>query len=311
MSKTMRDVFLACALFTALAGVAVAQQSSPAQVSAPPLKVGSGDLIELTIYDNPDLSGHFRVDERGEIVVPLLGSVRVAGQTAAEIGRTIEKRYVEEAILPADRSYATVFISEYASQGITVSGEVKSPGLFPALGVRMLHDVMTAAGGVLITASSKVVITHKEDPDHPITVEYNPEALSPVIPQVQIFPGDSVMVPRAGLVYVLGNVMRPGAYVLGGRNSLTVEAAMALAGNTGKAASTKRVHLIRTQESGRKEDIILGVNLILQGKAPDVAMKDGDILYIPTSNTKLALQQAISSAIGIGTSVATYKTAYQ
>lgn len=253
MAKIKGKTAVLCILLLMLTDISPARQSRPAQVSIPPLTVGSGDLIEITIYDNPDLSGHFRVDEKGDIVAPLLGTVHVEGNSAEEIGKIIEKRYAEAEILPSDQDFASVFISEYATQGITVSGQVTAPGVFPALGVRTLHDVITAAGGIQITASSKVTITHKGDREHPITVDYNPDALPPVIPQVQVFPGDTITVPRAGVVYILGNVMRPGAYVLGGRAPLTVEAALALAWNTGNAATTKSVHLIRTIEGGAKK----------------------------------------------------------
>src|SRR5208283_3200032 len=148
------------------------------------------------------------------------------------------------------KAHATVFIAEYATQGILVNGEVKTPGLYPALGIRMFNDVMTAAGGVSAVASSKVIINRKSDPDHPITVDYNPEALTPVVPRIQIFPGDTITVPRAGIVYVLGRVNRPGGFVLDGRKALTVEAAMALAAGSGTAAAMNHVHLVRTLDDG-------------------------------------------------------------
>jgi polysaccharide export outer membrane protein len=311
MAKTIAFAAAISALLLVQAGAGLAQQSgNPTPDSVPPLRIGSGDLIEISVYDSPDLSGRFRVDEKGDITGPLLGLVHVEGETAEEVGTTVEQRYVDADILKPSKAHATVFIAEYASQGITVTGQVKTDGLVPALGVRMLNDVITAAGGVTPLASSKVIITRKGDPDHPITVDYNPEALTPVIPRVQIFPGDTVMVPRAGIVYVVGNVNRPGGFVLDGRRTLSVEEVMALAGGGGHAAAISRVHLVRTVEGGRKEDVILAVNLIYKGKAPDVALKDGDILYVPTSNAKLATEQAISSALNIGTSVLIYRTAY-
>ena len=263
------------------------------------------------MFDNQDLSGRFRVDEKGDITVPLIGRVHVEGVTADGAATLIEQRYVEAQILQPADSHATVFISEYATQGITVNGEVKTPGVYPALGIRKLNDVISAAGGVTPTAASKVVITHKGDPGNPITVDYNPEALNPVIPDVQIFPGDTLMVPRAGIVYVLGDVTRAGGYVLDGRNTLTVEEVMALAGGGGHAPALKRVQLVRTLADGRKEAITIPVNLIYKGQAPDVALKDGDILFVPTSNGKLAAEQAITSALSIGTSLALYRTVYQ
>ena len=119
------------------------------------------------------------------------------------------------------------------------------------------------------------------------------------------------MVPRAGIVYVMGDVNRAGGYVLDGRNTLTVEEAMALAGGSSHAAALKRVQLVRSLEDGRKEAITIPVNLIYKGQAPDVAMKDGDVLFVPTSTAKLVTEQAITSALGIGTSIAIYKVAYQ
>ena len=120
------------------------------------------------------------------------------------------------------------------------------------MGVRKLNDVITAAGGVTPTAASKVVIFHKGDPGHPITVDYNPTALNPVIPDVQIFPGDTLMVPRAGIVYVMGDVIKAGGYVLDGRNTLTVEEAMALAGGSSHAAALKRVQLFGPWQTAGK-----------------------------------------------------------
>jgi polysaccharide export outer membrane protein len=188
---------------------------------------------------------------------------------------------------------------------------VRTPGVYPALGVHKLNDLIAAAGGITQLAASHVVIAHKDDPGNPTTVEYNPAALKPVIPDVQIFPGDSILVPRAGVVYVGGNVGKPGAYVLEGRRALTVEELMALAGNGGHASAMKRVLLVRTLDDGRRESITIPVNLIYKGKAPDVALKDGDIVFVPTSNGRLVMEQAINSALGIGTSVAVYRTAYQ
>lgn len=291
---------------TALAPAQQAENPTPNEATA--LKIAPGDLIDVTIFQDADLSGRYRVDENGDIAVPLLGRVHVAGLTAEGTARLIEQRYVEAQILQAGEAHATVFISEYATQGIVVSGQVRTPGVYPALGVRTLNDIITAAGGVTQAAASKVIITHRNDPDNQITFEYNPEALKPVMPDVQIYPGDTVMVPRAGIVYVMGNVNRSGGYVLDGRRALTVEAAMALAGGTGRGADMKKLQLVRTLEDGRKEAITVPLNLIYKGRAPDVALRDGDILYVPTATGKLAAEQALTSVLQIGTQIAIYRT---
>ena len=149
MAKTFARATASGILLFAFAITASGQQSgNPVPNAAPPLKIGSGDLIEVSMFDNQDLSGRFRVDEKGDITVPLIGRVHVEGITTDEAATLIEQRYVEAQILQPADSHATVFISEYATQGITVNGEVKSPGVYPALGIRKLNDVISAAGGV-------------------------------------------------------------------------------------------------------------------------------------------------------------------
>jgi len=310
MAKTKALVTAVLALLLVQIGAGQARQADSATAySAPQLKIGSGDLLEVTMYDNPNLSGHFRVDSNGDIVVPLLGHVHVAGGTAEEAATLIANRYVDADILKPIDSYATVDIAEYATQGITVNGEVRTPGVYPALGVRMLNDVMAAAGGVTQAASSKVIITHRNDPDHPITVTYNPEALTPEIPHVQIFPGDTIMVPKAGIIYVLGDVAHSGGYVLEGRSTLTVEEAMALAGGGEHAAAMNRVQLVRTLKDGSRVAITIPVDRIFKGQAADVALSDGDILYVPTSYEKLVSEQALTTSLALGSSILLYKVA--
>lgn len=311
MAKKITYVAAICALLLVQTGAGLAQQSENSMPDTPPLSIGPVDQVEVTMYDAPELSGRFRVDAKGDITLPLIGRVHAQGRTAEEVAAMIEQRYVEADILKQSNAHATVYLAEYMTQKITVNGEVKIPGNFPAMGVRTLNEMITAAGGVLPTASSRLVLTRKSDPANPIALEYNPWALTPVIPQIQMFPGDSVLVPRAGVIYVLGNVARSGAYVLEGRRPLTVEVAMGMAGGGGRGASLNKVHLVRTLEGGQKEDIVLSVNQINKGKAPDVVLKDGDILWVPTSGAKLVAMQGISSALGIGSQVVTYRSAQQ
>lgn len=300
-------------LLPASAALAENPAGNPGDASSyrvPILKIGSGDLIQVSMFENPELSGSFRVDAGGDIVLPLIGKVHLAGETPDAVGTQIAKRYVDAGILKSESAYATVSVLEYATQGITVNGEVKAPGIYPALGIRMLNDIVAAAGGETTVAASKVVITHRDDPDHPVTVYYNPSALAPAMPKVQVFPGDSIMVPRAGIVYVLGDVNRSGGFVLDGRQQLTIERAMALAGGGAKAAALNRVQLVRSLKDGRKEAITISVKDIFKGKAPDVALKDGDVVYVPTSTSKLVAEQAISSALGIGTQITVFRAGY-
>lgn len=312
MTKTFASAAAIGILVLAQAVHGVAQQSTgAAPLTAPPLLIDSGDLVEVSIYDNQDLSGRYRVNEDGNIILPFAGAVHLAGETSTEAGKTIAQSYVKAEILNGSAAQVSVFISEYATQGILVNGEVRNPGLYPALGVRTLNDMVTAAGGALPTGSQKVIVTRKSDPANPIKVEYNAEALTPEVKDFQIFPGDTITIPVAGSVYVLGGVSRSGIYILEGRHTLTVEKAMALAGGSTHGAAIEHAHIVRSVGNGKKEDITLNLAKIYKGKAPDIALKDGDIFYIPISTTKIVLEQAIITAIGLGSTVLTYRVAYQ
>jgi polysaccharide export outer membrane protein len=298
-----------CALLLLLCCAGAAAQQPVFKASA--VRISSGDTIELVMYDNIDLSGRFRVDDKGDVRVPLLGAVHVAGDTAEEAALLIQKLYVDEKILNPEISYATVSIAESTTQGIVVTGDVRSPGVFPAAGVKMLNDVMTVAGGLLQTASTEIYIAHRNDPEHPVKVVYDPFELKPVIPQIQVFPGDTITVPRAGVVYALGSVQRSGAFVMEVRNPLTIYKLMALAGPDRHGGKLRKVQLIREAAEGRKEVVTLDVMKILKGEAADVVLKDGDFVYIPTNAAAAFTSQMLATAIGMGSTVAVYRLSYR
>jgi polysaccharide export outer membrane protein len=309
MAKTAAAVILAAMLAAPAAGNA---QSEPAieVPAAPPLVIGSGDLINVSMFDAPELSGHFRVDQSGDVEMPLLKPIHVAGLTAEQAANVVKNQYVQADILVSEGTIPTVFIEEYANQGITVSGEVRNPGVYPAFGVKMLNDIVTAAGGPTQLAQSRVIITRRSDPQHPVTLAYNTDVRPQLTPEQQIFPGDTISVPRAGIVYVLGAVNKSGGYVLDGHDEVTAQKAVALAGGTGRAPAMNKAQLVRNMDDGRKLMITVPLDRILQGKAPDILLRNGDILYVPTSNGKIVSQIAITAAVAVGSAIAIYKVAF-
>ena len=129
------------------------------------------------------------MDEKGDIVFPLLGPVHVAGETAEEAGQTISKQYVAADILKAENAHVSVFIAEFATQRILVNGEVRYSGALSGFGHTHAQRRDHRRGRSDPQASSKIVITRKADPDNPIKVNYDPTAATPVVPRVQIFAG--------------------------------------------------------------------------------------------------------------------------
>lgn len=129
------------------AGVAAQSQTPHNIAPAPPsLPISYGDLIEVTVFDNPELSSAVRVNSNGEVVLPLGGAVKVKGLTAAEAGEAIAAELRRSGILLDP--HVTVMIVEYQSQGVTVTGEVRSPGVYPMLANRTVLDMIALAGGL-------------------------------------------------------------------------------------------------------------------------------------------------------------------
>lgn len=281
---------------------ASAQSSTPPQTTEFPgashaLRISSGDLLELGVFDTPELSAKLRVNEAGEVTVPVAGAVRVTGMTSEEAAAAVEKKLRSADILKDP--HVSVFISEYATQGVTVAGEVKTPGIYPLLGSHELLDLLTAAGGVTPTASRVVTVTHKADPDHPemITLDYRPGSIAA---KVDIHPGDTIIVSKAGIAYVVGNVGKPGGFLIEGNERLSVLQVIALAGGTGQAAAPDKARLIRKTPNGR-EELRVPLKAILNGKVVDIPLEDGDILFVPSSKGKIFAYRGVDSALALTT----------
>ena len=277
----------------------------PSPLAAHPLRLSAGDLLELKTLGtaDPDLSPKLRVDEQGTINLPYAGSLQVSGLTAEESGRAIEARFREKDVLKDPNVSVTVL--EYATQGVTVLGEVKNPGVYPLLGAHTLLDLISAAGGVTQNAGKGVTITHRGDADHPEIVSVATKPGSTATFNVDVRPGDTIVVSRAGIVYVLGDVGKPGGFLIENSDRLTVLQAIALAQGTNRTASLDHTKLIRKTGTAH-EELPIPLKKILADKVADQILADGDILFIPTSGAKNALRD-VESILPSATSAAIYR----
>lgn len=271
---------------------------------APALRIAAGDLIDVVVFDTPELSGKLRVDENGEITLPVGGVMHVSGLTAEDAATHLEKRLHDSLIM--NRPHAMIMVEEYSSQGVTVAGEVQRPGTYPLVGAKTLAEMISGAGGLTQTSTALVLIAHREAPEHPQQVRYdstNPAHSSNVLIQ----PGDSITVQRSGVVYVVGAVQHAGGLLLEtSRDHLTVIQALALAQGPSPLASLKKAILVRTTPNGR-EAIALNLKQLLSNQAPDIPMQEGDILYVPINGWKaagLTPLQIIATATGMATGAA-------
>ncbi len=305
------------ALLTFICGSAIKAQVPPgAQASPqspatadlgeqpPSILIGPGDLLTVTVFETPELSSSVRVDQNGNSSLPVLGPVHVAGLTTQEASTAIEDAFRTRGLLL--NPHVTVSESEFASQGASVLGEVHAPGIYPTLGSRHLLDMLSLAGGVSTTAGRLVSIVHRGDSQHPVQIALQPTPASlhaqenPVI-----LPGDTIVVAKAGVVYVIGDVLRPGGILVDNNERISVIEALSLAGGFNKTAAESQTRLIRKLPAGR-EEVGLDLKHILYGKQADVLVSDGDILFVPSSIGKTFLYRGIEAAFGLATSYALF-----
>jgi polysaccharide export outer membrane protein len=272
--------------------------------SAPELILGSGDLLEVSLYGISDYKTEVRINSAGEITLPMLGTVAVGG-LSVENAETVIARQLKQKGLFND-PHVTVFVKEYATEGITVLGEVQKPGVYPLLGSRNLADVISIAGGTTPKAGHDVVITHRNDPQHPVRVSLAAGSADSSPNNVPVRPGDTVAVSKAGVVYVVGDVHLPGGFVMENGKDITVLQAIALAQGTNPNAALNAARLIRKSPEGPKE-IPLSLKKILAAKAPDVSLRADDIVFVPGSAGKSAAKRGAEAILNMATGMAIWR----
>ena len=322
---------ISCSLLIAVS-LCVAQEEPPAQIPAPVpsssaqpptaavaaptaatsssapvgrLVLGAGDEGEISVYGVPDLTQKFRVDPSGSISLALVGSVKVAGLTAEEAQAAIEKSFSDGGYLR--NPHVVMSVKNYSTQGITVLGEVAHPGTYSAMNVRRLFDAFLAAGGLTQKAGNTVSINRARSGGKVETVELTSDPAKSAENNVVIEPGDTVIVGRAGLVYVLGEVTRPGGFVIDnteGRMSLMQ--AVAMASGPTRLANLGKVKILRRTSTGL-ENKELDIRKVLAAKDPDIPLQAEDIVFVPASKGKMAAERGASSILSMVTQLAVYR----
>ncbi len=283
-------------------GVDIPQASIVSQISL-------GDLVDVLVFDTPELSGRFRVNTQGNIILPLVGPLHMDGLTIPEGADAVARAYKDALVLLHPQ--VQIFITEFATRGVTMSGEVRAPGIYPLTGPRNLTDMLALAGGLNDSASKTVSIVHRGDPNKITTVTLHVGAQTPasvMAANMQVGPGDTIFVARSGIVYVVGDLNRPGGYQVEHNNRLTLLDAVALAGGPTQTSKLWDARLIRRTDTGR-EELKIDLKKILYGGGPDMLMTDGDILYVPISQRKTYTLRAIDAVVGAATNYLTFKAA--
>jgi polysaccharide export outer membrane protein len=261
------------------------------------MTIGPGDLIDLSVYHVPELILKVRIDSNGVVSLPLIGDLRLAGMTVRDAQLSIANELAEHQLVK--RPEVSLFIEEFATQGVTVYGEVSAPGIYPLMGPHTLYDAISAAGGLTLKAGRTVTVLHGGRRDQEEVVELSGD--EPVEKaNVTISPGDTIVVSKAGVVYVMGEVNKPGAFLMENNTSMSLMKAIALAGSTTKVASLKHAVIIRKSAGGTAQTEVHLEN-IYHGKSSDLQLNAEDIVFIPLSNPKyygaMGIQGAIQAAV--------------
>lgn len=293
------------------AGPAIAGSAGagPSDVNGPghDLTIGIGDLLKISVMGAPEYDQDVRVSGSGDIVIGLAGKVHVAGESIEQAQILIRKRLMDGGFFSDPQ--VSVFEKEFATQGVSILGEVQKPGVYPVNGPRRLFDVLSLAGGTTARAGQVVTISNRNQANPLRSVHLSSDPLKNNEANVDIVPGDTVVVSKAGIVYVVGDVRHPMGVIMDNSGHITILQALATAEGPNATAALRNAKIVRKEEKGPTE-ILVDIKKIMQAKAPDVTLQAEDVVFIPTSAAKNVGAKTLQSIVSIATGVATYRAVY-
>lgn len=265
------------------------------------VKLGPGDLLEINVYNVPELTSKVRVSNSGDVYLPLIDYVHVEGLSQEEAQGVIEKRLEDGGFVR--NPHVTIFVDEASSQGVVILGEVAKPGIYPDTAGHKLYEMISQAGGFSASASRKIAILRKGESE-PIRVDLPRNLADDPKANVDILPGDTITIPRAPIIYVVGDVGQPKGLLVD-NGTLTVLQALALAGGTNHTAKLSASRIIRKGPNGMYETKV-EIKKMLEAKAPDMPLQADDILFVPVSGGKVLAGRTLDMAMAAATAVTIY-----
>jgi polysaccharide export outer membrane protein len=282
--------------------------------------LGPEDTLSIKVLNVDEISEDpYPIDLQGNIDLPVVGTAHAAGLTVSQLQVILTSKFREYVRTPG----ITISIAEFRSQPISVLGAVMNPGIHQMRGRKTLFEVISEAGGLKTEAGNIIKITRrKEFGDVPLPAAYTDSTKQFSIGEVTIRsvmqaqnpaenitvqPFDVITVPKADLIYVIGNVKRPGGFPLSEKPTISLLEALALAEGLERTAGPKNSKILRASAgSASRTEIPIDVKKILNGEASDVQLLPDDILFIPNSAAKSASARAIEAMIQVGTGVMIY-----
>lgn len=325
MKLLVAGLFLGCAVGCALGWGpgAAAQASLQRRPSAgPDYTLGNGDQIVIQVTDLDDIPDKpLRVDPNGFIDLPLAGRVQAAGLSLEALKAELKTRLAKYITDP--RISINLVASD--SQPVSVLGEVNAPGVHQLTGSRRLLEVLSMSGGLKPDAGPVVIVTrqpqwgainalgaHTDPVSGYSTVTFATDDLMSSrapLSNIQLKPDDVVTVPRAELIYVVGNVRKAGGFQLSTHQTITLTKAISLAEGLTPDNAAGRARILRAvpDSNGTPREIPVDIGKIFAGKAPDVELYANDVLFVPHSGVKATSRRAIDAALGITTGLLIYR----
>jgi len=248
--------------------------------------IGPKDLLEIKVFERPELNQTVRVSEDGSISLPLLGKVKANGLTKDELesklATLLEEKYLNKA-------HVTIFIIEHLSKRVSVIGAVGKPGLYELIGRVSLLEMIAQAGGLTEEASSELYVLREDENGtnaklaidlHDLIINNNQSLNVPLMPK------DVINIPIDEIinVFVFGAVRNPGALQVKMSKRITLLQAIAQAGGTSEGASKSGIVIKRrVNKTGKETTIKVNLKDIIKGKKPDIELQEGDVVYVPES----------------------------
>lgn len=288
--------------------IPAAQGGSPSASAASLSNIGGlsdepfspGQVVHVTVANAPDFSVITRVSESGDIAVPMLGTIHLEGLNSDKASESIAALLQDRDLVLDPQVTVTV---DSASTGITILGEVRSPGIYPPPGKNMLSDLLATAGGLTANTGRVIQISNNRTPDQKEEIPWDPTMHNTSNYDRPVHPGDRVLVRACGIAYVGGHVTKPGAYSLCGSQQITLSELIALAGGISPLTADKHSYIVRTQPDGSKIAEEVDIHKILMARAADPVVMEDDIIYVTPSTIKDILNRASTWALSISNSL--------
>jgi polysaccharide export outer membrane protein len=252
--------------------------------------IGPRDILKITVWGHQDLSQNYNVSAEGTIVFPLIGEVRAAGLTEAQLGQklatVLEKDYLVN-------PQVLVSVAEYRSKKVLVLGDAEKPGAYPLTGEIRMLEVISQAGGFSKTAGKQLVLVRPQQriasagqtlPAGTTIRRLNVEKIQAgdTSENILVEDGDTIFIPKVNSFFALGEVSKPGAYAL--EKETTILEAITFAGGFTTKAATAGTKVIRKLADGKQDTIPVD----LSGAVPasrNFKIQDGDTVLVPRGNT--------------------------